>query len=161
MPAIRTPAEIGRANVTRGKTAERAVVGYLREHGFPGAERTVRAGARNGQRVRADVGDIDGTPGLCVQVKNTPQASDARIPEWLAQAEQQRVAAGADLGLLVVKRSGAGHPGRWWAHLPLPELVGLIAQTGCRPVPGTVRVELASLVELLRMAGYGTPLGRP
>lgn len=157
-PTPRTPAEIGRANMSRGKIAERQVVGYYRDHGFPGAERTVRTGARTGRRTRADHGDIDGTPGLCTQVKVTLNASaEAKVPEWLAQTEAQRRASGADLGVLVVKRVGAANPGRWWAYLPLPELIGLIFASQCRPVAGTVRLELASLVELLRAAGYGTP----
>ena len=47
----------------KGNAAERAVVDYLRRHGYPQARRT-QAGTRG------DIGDIDGVPGVAIEVKN-------------------------------------------------------------------------------------------
>ncbi|HWD79273.1 MAG TPA: hypothetical protein VG497_10325, partial [Kribbella sp.] len=66
----RTRSEIGRSNRNRGAVAERAVVAWLRDNGFPHAERAVRTGYRTADRVSADHGDITGTPLLAWQVKD-------------------------------------------------------------------------------------------
>jgi hypothetical protein len=174
----RSAAEIGKANLEKSKIAERAVVSYLRAHGWPGAERTVRTGYRVAGRASRDQGDVDGAPGLAWQVKTTTANAEPMVRKWLAETEDQRAAAGADLGLLVVKRIGATDPGRWWSYLRLDALAQLLARiTGPLPPAGPVarlaplgpatvrlgpcanpvRLELAVVVDLLRHAGYGSP----
>lgn len=174
----RTAAEIGKANLEKSKIAERAVVSYLRAHGWPGAERTVRTGYRVAGRASRDQGDVDGTPGVCVQVKTTTANAEPMVRKWLAETEDQRLAAGADVGLLVVKRIGATDPGRWWTHLRLDALAQVLVRiTGPLPADGPVarlaplgpatvrlgpcatpvRLELSVVVDLLRHAGYGSP----
>lgn len=157
----RNRSQIGKANLTKSKASERAVAAYLRVVGFPGAERTVRTGYHVAGRSSADRGDIDGTPGLCWQVKHVAQSRLHQVPEWLADTEAQRFAAGADLGILVVKRVGHAHPATWWAYLQLHQLVWLAGGTLAVDRDTPVRMELAALVGALRRAGYGTPLPCP
>lgn len=50
-------AALGRSNRRRGADAERRVVAWLREHGWPGAERAVRTGYRTATRAGTTTGD--------------------------------------------------------------------------------------------------------
>lgn len=149
----------GRANGERGKRAERDLVAWLRAHGWPGAERTVRTGHRVRGRVSADRGDIDGTPALVWQVKDILERDHCRIPQWLAETEAQRVAAGADYGLLVIKRRGHADPGDWWLWLPLGDLMHeALSWATHHPrdlyaVP--VRLTVRDAAPILHHAGYG------
>ena len=53
----------GRAPKRKGDTFERAVVAYLRSHGFPGAARAYGAGRPDG------IGDIADVPGFVIECK--------------------------------------------------------------------------------------------
>ena len=81
----------------KGSAFERDVVGYLREHGFPEAERAYGAGRPE------DVGDIDGIPGVTVEVKNHARLA---LAQWIDEAERERVNARQPYGVVVVKRRG-------------------------------------------------------
>lgn len=153
-------AALGRSNRRRGADAERRVVAWLREHGWPGAERAVRTGYRTATRAGADPGDIIGTPGLVWQVKDCARE---QVDAWLAETEEQAEAAGADYGLLVVRRRRVGGVGRWWVYMRLADLGGLLVHaygdaTHLAPDPDDVaRLELRALVRYLHAAGYGDP----
>lgn len=158
-----TASQRGKANTAKGKRTERDLVTWLRAHGWPGAERTIRTGHRVPGRVSADRGDVDGTPLLAWQVKDVAEREIWQIPNWLAATGCQRAAAGADLGILVVKRRGHADPGRWWAWLTLDEVIhealtnrvnGLPYPLGLFTVP--VRLALADLAPILHFWGYGT-----
>ena len=144
-----------------GTAAETAVVKYLRNHGFAGAERRALAGT-------FDLGDIVGIVGVCVEVKGgkaAESAGDGQVAQWLDETERERVNAGADIGLLVMKRKGVGseNAGRWWAVLRLRDLTSYLAHDD-GPTPdlsGPVRLLLADAVLLLRALGYGDPLTTP
>ncbi|HEX5522819.1 MAG TPA: hypothetical protein VFX53_05195 [Pedococcus sp.] len=154
----RTRSEIGKANLAKSKATERAVAAYYRVSGWPGAERTVRTGYAVAGRRSGDRGDIDGTPGMVTQVKVVATATSAQVESWLADTEAQRLAAGADVGILIIKRPGHAHPAHWWAYVWLDTLVRLVGGTLRRPGAYPVRFELADLLWLLREVGYGTPL---
>lgn len=155
----RSRSQIAKANNSKGKERERRVVNYLRESGFPGAERTIRTGYRNSGREFCDRGDIDGTPGIGWQIKAVAEREWYRVPQFMADAEKQADAAGADLGILVIVRTGHASPGEWWAHVWFDDLVTLVsAGASGRHLHVPVRLELRHLVPLLRVAGYGTPL---
>jgi len=151
----------------RGTDAERAVARWLAANGWPHAERRAPSGS-------ADRGDITGTPGICWEVKSrkTPPG-DKQITDWLEETEQERLNAGADIGVLVVRRPGVGpqHAGRWWAYLTALGLfdvyAGMLdegrvavwamtwaAYTGDIPV----RLHLADVVTMLRKGGWGDPI---
>ena len=138
-----------------GTAAETATVRWLRDNGFPWADRQPLRGNR-------DAGDIAVCPGVIAEVKahktaGKGQPGDAELAVWMAQTEKERIHAGAGIALLVVKRTGTTNPGKWWCYLHLATVSSLL---GVRPVvawPDTARVcmSLASAVALLRHAGWG------
>lgn len=144
--ATRTRSEIGKANNRKGKDRERRVARYLREHGWPFAERRQRTGFATADRTRADQGDLMGTPGIVWQVKDTAQHN---IPAWLEQTEDQRLAAGAQFGVLVVRRNGKADPGQWWAWLPAVALFEGLAEMSFPALNRPICLELGHLVPLL------------
>lgn len=144
-----------------GKDTEQRVARWLREHGYPHAERTVRTGYRVAARTLADAGDIDGCPGLTIQCKSlrpTDRAERA-VEGWLAETEQQRLQTGADVGVLIVRRWGTTDVGRWWAFVPAWVLgANLRAKVSTPPLDAPVRLEVRHAVALLRCWGYGEPV---
>ncbi len=143
-----------------GRDAENGIVRYLRANGFPYAERRRLMGQH-------DQGDITGTPGLVWQSKGGAAAHDPtpdKVAKWWQATRLQTVAAGADYGVLVCKRSGYGESraGQWWAYLDLHTVLELTGCLGPRvhdnlPNP-VVRMTLADATHLLRHAGYGDSL---
>lgn len=109
----------GAAARRKGHTAERAVARWLRDHGWPDAETTRAKLGHDGAR---QPGDIDGVPGVALEVKDHGRLC---IPEWLRQVEEE---AGPNLPVLVVKERGSADPGRWWAVLRLEDLSGLLVE---------------------------------
>jgi hypothetical protein len=95
----------------KGTTAETAVVSFLRKNGWPHAERLALQG-------KHDKGDITGCIGLVFEVKNY---AVSHWPQWLREAETERVNAGADFGIVVAKPPGVGvtRVGDWWAGMYL------------------------------------------
>jgi hypothetical protein len=93
----------------KGTAAESAVAEYLRNHGWPWAERR----ALNGS---TDKGDITGTPGIVWEVK---AARDIKMAEWMAETVVERVNARAEHGVLVIKPRGYGTTriGEWLAAM--------------------------------------------
>lgn len=110
--------------------AESAVVGYLQAHGFPYAERRSLNGA-------LDRGDITGTIGLAWEVKYANFG--LQLASWLAETGVERLNAGADHGILVVKPNGLGETRvhQWYAIMTAADFAILVAQaagtTGLRP----------------------------
>lgn len=164
----RSRSQIGKANSAKGKEAERRVASYLKVNGWPEAVRLVRTGYRNGENVSHDEGDIDKTPGIAWQVKYVAEKDWWQVPNWLADTESQRIAKGAMVGILVVRRPGHAHASEWWAHVYLRDvllLLGVTAQFGLTPaapsvaglVTFPVRFELRHLIPLLHAAGLGVP----
>lgn len=154
----RTHAEIGRASRAKGAKAELDLARYLRQW-WPAAERSVVTGSRAGDHVRADAGDISGTPGLAWQLKYVATMTDKDIREALADTESQAIAAEADYGILVQRRHGKADPHDWWAWLPVGDLCHLVTKgydNNLREdgVDFGVRLLLGDLVSLLVDAGY-------
>lgn len=100
----------------KGSSAERAVVDYLKTHGFPQARRT-QAGTRH------DIGDIDGVFDTAIEVKNHARIA---LAEWLTQLEAEMTAKGVSNGVVVVKRRGKSNPADWYAVTPLHLWVELL-----------------------------------
>jgi hypothetical protein len=163
----RTRSQIGKANNAKGKKAERDLVRYLRENGWPDAIRIVRTGIKSGQRITRDEGDIGKTPGIAWQMKAVDEKKWSQIPAWLVDAADQAVETGADLGVLVLRRPGHAQPGDWWAWVELSDVVGLHDRASgadsyadARVPSFPVRCQLAHLVGLLHAAGYGQVAGQ-
>ena len=83
----------------KGTFAETVVVNYLRDNGFPYAERRTLKGAK-------DRGDVAGCPGLCFEVKYA--GVNLKISSWLGETDVESLNDGADYGILVVKPLGLG-----------------------------------------------------
>ena len=72
------------------------------------AERT-RAGWQD------DRGDIDGLPGVVIEVKNQKRID---LPGWLDELGVEMMNAKAWTGVLVVKRRGSTDPDDWYFVMP-------------------------------------------
>jgi hypothetical protein len=148
----------------KGTSCESAVVKFARANGFPWAERMALTGAK-------DCGDVRLTPlgwtaGLIViEVKahksaGTGQPGPAQLTEWMAQAEAERLNAGAAHCPLVVKRTGTADVGMYFAYVPAWSVAQLMEGhvVGLPNLSEPVCMVVAVLVQLLRRAGYGDPL---
>lgn len=104
-------------NGRKGREAELDVARYLRETcGIDGAARDSR------RRGRYDQGDIEGWPGVTVEVK---ARQSSRVPSWLRELRKEMGNGHTALGALVVKVPGTRNAARyrWWvAQLGEPEL---------------------------------------
>ena len=160
-----------RGDRTRGVVTERKLATFLREHGFPHAERAVKTGVVTRTRTVVDPGDITGTPGLVWQAKALRPLTRAEneVPAWMHETEQQRVGASADLGVLVVRRDQRPAE-QWFAFVPLVDLYRLRGVELPEPMRHgdrlaelamPARLFLADLVTLVRSCGYGDPLVDP
>ena len=104
-------------NKVKSRRAELAVARYLVEQGFPYAEPTRRSGWAD------DRGDIDGLPGVCLEVKD---AKVFRRDEWIGELRAEMDNRGVELGSLVIKKHGTLDVGQWYALLPVAVLVRLL-----------------------------------
>lgn len=149
---------VGKANRDKGARAELAVVKWLRDNGWPGAERAIATGHRSPVRERADLGDITGTPGLVWQVTDRGDIEQPAVfARRMVDTEEQRQAARADYGFLVQRRRKFADAGRWWVHLTGRRFAELLTEYKAPEFEAAVRLTLADLVRLLHRAGYGTP----
>lgn len=157
-----TPSQRGKSNRRKGAQAERDVVTWLRANGWPGAERAIATGNRSGDRVRLDPGDISGTPGLVWQVKDTATFDQpAQRTAALAETEAQRVAAGAEIGLLVRRKRGTTNVAQWEAWLSAHVLSRLLLKLPIHDLDRRgypVCLPLGIVAYELRRSGYGTPI---
>lgn len=171
----------------KGTAAESVVVGFLREHGWPHAERRSLHGS-------LDRGDITGTPGVAWEVKVGHAASGMPLSAWMTQTATERLNAHAKFGVLVVKprRFGEKKIAQWLAFMYEPDFAYLVELAGQtvrraevrtqdlilktlyahtmydeplvvavqRPLskPAYIAMSLGLVVDMLRLAGYGDPL---
>jgi hypothetical protein len=103
----------------KGTLAETAVADYLKQT-FPAVERRTLSG-------KNDKGDIAGVPGCVIEVKNQ---RSYKIHEWMKETEIERINAGVELGVLVIKPVGVGvaHTNKWWAVVSLETITRLIEE---------------------------------
>ena len=97
------------ANRRRGADAERAVVAWLRDNGYKDARRYLAGDGRQ-------PGDIDGVPGLCIEVKDVAASS---WPTWCRQAEAE---AGGRAWVVVRRKRGTPDVAKWPCTFALPGL---------------------------------------
>jgi hypothetical protein len=92
----------------KGNAAELAVARWLREWGWLNAERS-RSGWHD------DRGDIDGLPGVVVEVKNEKRID---IPGYIGELIVEMNNADAWTGVCIVKRRGSVDVDDWYAIMP-------------------------------------------
>ena len=142
----------------RGTRGETACVRWFRANGFPHTDRQPLRGNR-------DAGDLALTAGLVAEVKAVSKGGTGQPPaqllgSWMAQAEAERVNAGAEYCLLIVKRAGTTDVGRWWCYLTVRDMGLLLAEWRATSAvsPDPVCMSVHTATQLLRAAGYGHPL---
>lgn len=103
------------SRVARGRQSEAIVADYLRENGWPSAERV--AASLKGA-------DVTGTPGLAIEVKSRYGLD---LKAWMAQAAKRE-----GLPLLVVRLNGTGPAtiADWPLVIPLGQGVQLLRDAG-------------------------------
>lgn len=137
----------------KGKRFERSLVDALKLFGFDDARRTVRTGFRNAKTAADDEGDIDGTPGLCFQMK---ALKTELVPGVVLDRIYDEVCtqAAGRLPLIVNHRVGFGNPAHWWLWLGSDHYVHVMttAPTWMLPAVGgeLIRVRLGSLLLQLK-----------
>lgn len=104
----------------KGSSFEREVAAFLNAHGFPYAERSYGAGRPQ------DVGDLDGVPGICFEVKN---CSKLELAGWVDEAEGERINARALFGIVVAKRRRKPVADAY-VVLPLAQMAALLVEAG-------------------------------
>ena len=104
----------------KGTSFETFVVNYLKDF-YPHVERRTLQGT-------LDNGDITGTdPRLVWECKNHKTLN---FSGWLHEAENERVNAKAEIGIVVAKRRNYGNPADQYALVRLEDLVKLLKQAG-------------------------------
>ncbi len=114
----------------KGSAAELAVAKWLRKLGWIHAERS-RAGWQD------DRGDIDGMPGVCIEVKAEKKID---IPGYLRELEVEIENAKAWTGTVIIKRRGSTNVDDWYAVMPAKiwgELMLMLDQPNQNPVTPT------------------------
>ena len=114
----------------KGSAAELAVAKWLRKLGWIHAERS-RAGWQD------DRGDIDGMPGVCIEVKAEKKID---IPGYLRELEVEIENAKAWTGTVIIKRRGSTNVDDWYAVMPAKiwgELMLMLDQPTKNPVAPT------------------------
>jgi hypothetical protein len=114
----------------KGSAAELAVAKWLRKLGWIHAERS-RAGWQD------DRGDIDGMPGVVVEVKNEKKFD---LPGYLRELEVEMENAKAWTGTVIIKRRGSTNVDDWYAVMPAKiwgELMLMLDQPTQNPVTPT------------------------
>lgn len=110
----------------KGSAAELAVAKWLRKLGWIHAERS-RAGWQD------DRGDIDGLPGICIEVKAEKKID---IPGYLRELEVEIANAKAWTGTVIIKRRGSTNVDDWYAVMPAKiwgELMVMLDQPNGNP----------------------------
>lgn len=102
----------------KGTKAESAVVQYLRDNGFPYAERLALQGNK-------DRGDVTGIPGVVIEVKDHVRTE---LAEWLKELEEEMGNAKTSLGGVWHKKRGTTDPGRWYVTMDGEAFVALLQE---------------------------------
>lgn len=105
----------------KGSKYERDCVEFLREYGWPDAERAYGAGRKD------DVGDIDGIVGCCIECKAEKSID---LPGYLRELEREMAAKKVEMGVVLVKRRGAANAAESYAVMPAWLWADLMKQAG-------------------------------
>lgn len=112
------------AQKRKGNNWEATIVNYLRDNGFPYAERRI-AGATK------DRGDIAGIPNVVIEAKNQ-RALD--LAGWITEAETERANDGATHGIVWAHRTGKSSPADGYVIMTGATLINLLREAGYAPV---------------------------
>ena len=139
----------------KGTAGEVAAMKWLRDNGFPWCDRQPLRGNR-------DSGDLQLCIDVIAEVKSVAAGATGQPPQgllatWLVQTDVETENAGAEFGLLIVKRARTANPAHWFVYMRLGEWLRLTGAHLPLPDPSQpVCMSLASAAAVLRSAGYGT-----
>jgi hypothetical protein len=105
---------------SKGTSFETLIARFMRDNGFPYAERRALHGS-------LDKGDINCGAPLVIECK---AAKRHELSGWLQETEAERVNAGADFGVLVVKRQGHATGAEQYSIMRFEDMVKLLKQAG-------------------------------
>lgn len=107
----------------KGTAGENGGVELFKEI-WPAVERRKTNGAK-------DRGDLSPggypVPSVVVEIKN---AATLNFSGWLKEAEDERINAGAEIGVVLAKRRGHTDPKKWYAMMTGETLVFLLKKAG-------------------------------
>ncbi len=104
----------------KGTAWETRLVEYLRDQGWPHAERRAMQGSR-------DRGDIAGVVGVVIEAKSC-RAVD--LAGWLDETTVEQANAGANVGAVWVKRRGRTNPGAGYVVMAGATFTTLLREAG-------------------------------
>jgi len=104
----------------KGTRAESTVVEFLKQNGFPYAERRALTGA-------ADKGDITGIGPVVIEVKDHQKIT---LAQFVSELKEEVNNAKAQTGVAVIKRRGTLQVGDWYAVMPVSWWVDLVKEAG-------------------------------
>jgi hypothetical protein len=114
----------------KGRATENQAVAWLRENGYPYAERRHLAGEH-------DLGDITGMPGICVEVKSAAQWAPVR---WLRETRAEMNNSRSPIGFVMARPKGGTNVDDWVIMMHPDTLLSLLTDAGWR-TPVSVRPE--------------------
>jgi hypothetical protein len=127
----------------KGTRAESAVVTYLKENGFPSAERRALSGTQ-------DKGDVAGVIGTVIEVKDC--ARDG-LPGWMDETTVEGVNAGADVAVCWHKRRGRSSPADWFVTMTGAQFLEVLHILQTRRLPERTNINLPTYIEWRRRNG--------
>lgn len=104
----------------KGATYELDVVHYLQGAGWRYVERRIAGMA-------ADKGDLAGIPGVVIECKNRKELD---LSGYVAQLEQEIATAGAETGVVIIKKRGVADVGQHYAVMPVARWTELLKESG-------------------------------
>lgn len=108
------------ASKRKGTAWESRVVAYLRDTGWPYAERRALTGAK-------DCGDVAGIPGVVIEAKN---AKEMTLAKWMDEIELEVFNADAEVGVVWIHRRGYSSPGNGYVVMDGAQFVQLLNKAG-------------------------------
>ena len=105
-----------------GSRFERTTADYLKDHLSEFIDRKVRTGAKD----TGDIANVRTAKGRRVAVECKDYGGRLELPQWVREAEAERINDGADVGLVVAKRRGTSKPGEQWVILTVDGLLELL-----------------------------------
>ena len=105
-----------------GSRFERTTADYLKEHLSEFIDRKVRTGAKD----TGDIANVRTAKGRRVAVECKDYGGKLNLPQWLREAESERLNDGAAVGVVIAKRRGTAVPGEQYVILTVDGLIQLL-----------------------------------
>lgn len=104
----------------KGRNAENQFIEYLKQSGWPYAERRRLNGIH-------DRGDVTGIPGVTIEIKS---GAKIELAKWMGELEVEMDNDRTDIGFLAIKPKGKTAGEHYWCLVPPAVLVRLLKEAG-------------------------------